>query len=600
MLEAHVGGGRFTLSRIRNYLRQPHIIISLVLLLVLVFIVIIPFIKMVADSVIWQYADRRLSRAARPGSLTLFHWKRIFASNLTQNVLLRPLFNSLSTSLGISAFAMLIGSLLAWVVVRTDLPGRRVVAALAVIPYVIPSYIHALAWLNLFKNDRIGGAAGIFQYVFGVSPPNCVSYGYFPIIFTLAIHYFPYTYLLVSASLKNIDSRLEESGEILGASRSYILKRITFPLVLPALLSSFILTFSRALGIFGTPYFLGSPVRVFTLTTQIYSNITNRITSSGYILAFVLILISSVIIFFNQRIIGKRKSFVTIAGKGFRTSTTSLGKAKYAILVLVVILLIISVLMPFVLILWQTFALYPDNYSLKELTLHFWIGRSNTEFAEGEAGILRNPAILRATWNSVKLALVAAIVSGFIGIFIGYAVVKGRNTRLSNAVEQISFLPYLVPGIAFGALYLSLFTHKIGPIPALYGTFLLIALVCIAKNLPFTGRAGISSMLQIGSELEEASEVTGARWSRGFRKIVLPLTIHGALSGFILVFITVMRELSLIILLVTPETRTLTTMTFRYQEQGYTQFSSAISTLIIIIVVTGELLTRRFVKRETV
>jgi len=600
MLEAHVGGGRFTLSRIRNYLRQPHIIISLVLLLVLVFIVIIPFIKMVADSVIWQYADRRLSRAARPGSLTLFHWKRIFASNLTQNVLLRPLFNSLSTSLGISAFAMLIGSLLAWVVVRTDLPGRRVVAALAVIPYVIPSYIHALAWLNLFKNDRIGGAAGIFQYVFGVSPPNWVSYGYFPIIFTLAIHYFPYTYLLVSASLKNIDSRLEESGEILGASRSYILKRITFPLVLPALLSSFILTFSRALGIFGTPYFLGSPVRVFTLTTQIYSNITNRITSSGYILAFVLILISSVIIFFNQRIIGKRKSFVTIAGKGFRTSTTSLGKAKYAILVLVVILLIISVLMPFVLILWQTFALYPDNYSLKELTLHFWIGRSNTEFAEGEAGILRNPAILRATWNSVKLALVAAIVSGFIGIFIGYAVVKGRNTRLSNAVEQISFLPYLVPGIAFGALYLSLFTHKIGPIPALYGTFLLIALVCIAKNLPFTGRAGISSMLQIGSELEEASEVTGARWSRGFRKIVLPLTIHGALSGFILVFITVMRELSLIILLVTPETRTLTTMTFRYQEQGYTQFSSAISTLIIIIVVTGELLTRRFVKRETV
>jgi iron(III) transport system permease protein len=213
---------------------------------------------------------------------------------------------------------------------------------------------------------------------------------------------------------------------------------------------------------------------------------------------------------------------------------------------------------------------------------------------------LRNPAILRATWNSVRLALVAAVVSGFIGIFIGYAVVKGRNTRLANSVEQISFLPYLVPGIAFGALYLSLFTHKIGPLPALYGTFLLVALVCIAKNLPFTGRAGISSMLQIGSELEEASEVTGARWSRGFRKIVLPLTIHGALSGFILVFITVMRELSLIILLVTPETRTLTTMTFRYQEQGYTQFSSAISALIIIIVVSGELLTRRFVKREMV
>jgi len=594
------GGGFTTLGRIRNYLRQPHIIISLVLLLILVFVVIIPFVKMIVDSLIWHYADRRLSRSAQPGAFTLFHWKRILASNLTQNVLLRPLFNSLSTSLGISLFAMLIGSLLAWLVVRTDLPGRKVISTLAVIPYVIPSYIHALAWLNLFKNDRIGGAAGVFQFIFGVSPPNWISYGHFPIIVTLSIHYFPYTYLLVSAALTNIDSRLEESGQILGASRSYILKRITFPLVMPALLSSFILTFSRALGIFGTPYFLGSPVRVFTLTTQIYSNIINRVTASGYILAFVLIIISSLVIFLNQRIIGKRKSFVTIAGKGFRSSLTSLGKMKYAVLSLVALLLIISVLMPFLLILWQTFALYPDNYSLKQLTLLFWIGKSNTEFAEGEAGLLRNPAILRAAWNSVKLALVAAIISGFIGIFIGYAVVKGRNTKLSNSVEQISFLPYLVPGIAFGALYLSLFTHRIGPIPALYGTFFLVALVCIAKNLPFTGRAGISSMLQIGSELEEASEVSGASWFRGFRKIVLPLTIHGALSGFILVFITVMRELSLIILLVTPETRTLTTMTFRYQEQGYTQFSSAISTLIIIIVVAGELLTKRFVKREMV
>ena len=120
MLEAHMEGGRFTLSRVRNYLRQPHIIISLVLLLVLVFIVIIPFIKMITDSLIWHFSDTRLSRSARPGSFTLFHWKRIFASSLTRNLLLRPLFNSLSTSLGISVLAMLIGSLLAWVVVRTD------------------------------------------------------------------------------------------------------------------------------------------------------------------------------------------------------------------------------------------------------------------------------------------------------------------------------------------------------------------------------------------------------------------------------------------------------------------------------------------------
>jgi len=249
--------------------------------------------------------------------------------------------------------------------------------------------------------------------------------------------------------------------------------------------------------------------------------------------------------------------------------------------------------MPLTLLLWQTFTLYPNDYSFNNLTVLFWISKGDAQFAEGEAGILRNTAILRAAWNSIRLALISSATAGFLGIFIGYAVVKGRNTRLANSVEQISFLPYLVPGIAFGALYLSLFTHRIGPFPALYGIFFLVALVCIAKNLPFTGRAGISSMLQIGNELEEASEVTGARWFRRFRKIILPLSIKGSLSGFLLVFIMMMKELALIILLVTPETRTLTTMTFRYQEQGYVQFSSAISVLIIFIVLAGNLITKK-------
>ena len=588
------------LSRIKNYLRRPHIVISILLLLILLFIVVIPFFKMIKDSFVWHFADIRLSRSAVPGDFTLFHWKRIFASAITRNVLLRPLINSLSTSLSVSLFAMLIGSLLAWLVTRTDLPLRGFVATAAVLPYVIPSYIHALAWINLFKNERIGGAAGVFQFLSGVSPPNWVSYGFFPIVCTLSLHYFPFTFLLVSAALSSIDSRLEESGEVLGASRTHILRRITFPLVFPAFLSSFILTFSRVVGTFGTPYFLGAPVRFFTLSTQIYSNIINRVPAVGYILAFILIAISSLVIYFNQKFIGQRKSFVTISGKGFRASLTPLGKVKYPILVLVVLLLIISVLLPFILLVWQTFTLYPDDYSINHLTPLFWIGKANTAFAEGEAGILRNFDIIKATWNSIKLALVAAVVSGFLGIFIGYAVVKGRNTKLSNTVEQMSFLPYLVPGIAFSALYLSLFTHKIGPIPALYGTFFLVALVCISKNLPFTGRAGIASMLQIGSELEEASETLGARWSMRFRRIILPLSIQGALSGFILVFITVMRELSLIILLVTPKTRTLTTMTFRYQEQGYTQFSSAISVLIIIIVIAGELFSKKLGRKTTI
>ena len=208
--------------------------------------------------------------------------------------------------------------------------------------------------------------------------------------------------------------------------------------------------------------------------------------------------------------------------------------------------------------------------------------------------------ILGAAWNSVKLSILVALLTGMFGIFIGYAVVKGRKTFLSSVLEQQSFLPYLIPSIAFGAIYLSLFTRKIGPIPSLYGTFLLLVLVCMAKNLPFSARSGISSMLQVAGELEESAIMVGASWQKRFRKIILPLTLSGSISGFILAFIATMRELSLIILLVTPATRTLTTMTFRYVEQGYSQFADAIIMLIVFLVISGEILARKMGKREMI
>ncbi len=596
IMERKTPGLRACIGRIRNYIRRPHIVMSIFLLFILTFLVIIPVVKMFYISFVWQVEDVRLSREAVPGSFTLFHWKRVFNSVLSDNILWTPLKNTLLTGAGVSFLALLIGIFMAWLVARTDIPFRKFIAAAAVIPYMVPSYIHALSWLTLLKNEKVGGVSGIFQYLTGIAPPDWISYGMFPIIITLSLHYFPYSFLLVSAALKSIDSRLEESGEILGASRWYILRRITLPLVTPAILSSFILTFSRTIGIFGTPYFLGSPVRFFTLPTQIYSSINNRNSASGFILAFVLIGISSFIIYMNQRMVGERKSFVTIGGKGFAVTRTPLGKSRFCIMPLVFFIILISAILPVLLLAVETISLYPGNYSLKNLTLLFWFGQGGTSFAEGEAGILRNPAILQTAWNSIKLAVISSLLAGFLGIFIGYAVVKGRRERLPKMLEQISFLPYLVPGIAFGALYLALFTQRIGPIPALYGTFTLLVLINAAKELPFSSRAGISSMLQIGAELEEASEIAGAKWGYSFRKIILPLSIRSAVSGFILVFITVMRELALVILLVTPKTRTLTTMTFRYQEQGYAQFSSAISLLVIVIIFTGSYLANKITK----
>ncbi|MHB8773024.1 MAG: ABC transporter permease [Syntrophales bacterium] len=586
-------------NRLGLKLRQPQVILGLLLVLILTGLVVVPFLQLVHDTAVWQEADRRISRSAEPGAWTLFHYLRVFASPLSVNIFYRPLLHSLATSLAISLTAMFLGGVMAWLVVRTDMPFKKTIGAFAVIPYVLPSYTLALAWLDFFKNERIGGSVGICSWLFGITPPDWLAYGFIPIVITLSLHYYPFTYLLVSGALVSLDSNLEESGEVLGASRFRILRRITFPLVLPALISAFILTFSRAVGTFGTPYFLGAPVRYFTLATTIYTSIINRTPAVAYIGALVLIVISMVIIYLNQKVIGE-KSFVTIAGKGLRRRLTPLGAWRWPAFSLMTALIGLAVFVPLLLLFWQTLMLFPNDYSPGNLTLHYWVGRSQADLAEGESGILLNAQILGAAWNSIRLSVIVALITGMMGILIGYAVVKGRKTRLAALLEQGSFLPYLIPSIAFGAIYLALFSHSLGPLPPLYGTFFLLVLVCVAKNLPFSARSGISSMMQVAGELEEAGMMAGATWLQRFRRIILPLTLAGSLSGFILAFISTMRELSLIILLITPETRTLTTMTFRYVEQGYSQFADAIILLIVLLVVAGEFLARRIGKRETI
>ncbi len=579
--------------RASRKLTRPHVILGIVLIAAMLYFVLTPLYIMIKTTITWQPEDSRLARGVVPGELTFFHYARVFNSIISDAMLWTPLKNTLITSMGVSVLALFVGVLLAWLVVRTDLPGRKFVASVAIIPYMLPSWTIALAWIVVFKNERIGGAIGFFQAATGIAPPDWLSYGPVPIIITLSMHFYAFAFLLVSGALNSLDARLEESGEILGAGRWQVLARITFPLVIPAILSAFILTFSRAMGSFGTPAFLGNPIRYYVLSTTLYNNIQSRLQADGFVLCLVLITISIVTLYFNQRIIGIRKSYVTIAGKGFTSTPVRLGAYKYPIWALVCLFLVIVVFAPLVFLAYQTLMGHNNDYSLANLTLHFWIGESNPKIADGIEGILRSSQLWSSAWNSVALAAVTAMVTASIGILLGYAVVKGRGTLLSKIVEQMAFLPYLMPSIAFGAIYLGMFAKPIGPLPALYGTFWLLVVVTVVKNLPYSSRSGTAAMLQVGGELEEAAFVAGSSWFNRFRQVILPLCTSGLVSGFLLTFITAMRELSLIILLVTPATRTLPTLTFRYAEQGYHQPGDAITLFLVVIILVTEWLVRR-------
>jgi iron(III) transport system permease protein len=548
--------------------------------------------QIIHDALTYQSYDLAYRPDAEVGAFTLFHLDRVFVQPISKALFIRPLLNSLAMGVSVTIIGVSVGSLLAWLMVRTNIRFKGVFGAMLVIPYMMPSWVMALAWISLFKNDRIGGAEGLLTYLFDVRPPDWVSYGFFPIVITLSLHYYAYAYLLISGALVTVDSELEEAGATCGMGRWQRLWRITMPLLMPALGSAIVLTFIRILGTFGTPALLGLPVRFFTFSTQIYASINARNSGDAFVLALVLIIMAITFIWINSRIIGVRKSFVTMTGKGFRSRETDLGGWRWLATGFVIFFLIITVFLPLTLLLWESLTLNAGDYSLSKLTTYFWIGEGNVNLAYGEAGVLRNNGILDALGNSIKLGFSAALFNGFLGLLVGYAVVRGRGLRLSKWLEGVAFAPYIFPSIALGAIYIGMFSTSIGPMPALYGTFAILVLITVVKNLPFTSRTGIAAMLQIDKSLEETARVQGIGWFRRMFNIIIPLSMSGLVAGMLLTFITAMRELSLIILLLSPNNMVLTGVIFSYQEQDMAQHSGAVTLLLVLIIISISVLVR--------
>ncbi len=555
-------------------------------------LVVLPFLQLLEATVTWSEADLRLDPGLEPGTRTLAHWKRTLAGPVSRNAFYQPLANSLVTSVTSAALALVLGTALAWLVARTDLPGSRWLQTVAVIPFIMPSWTLALAWLAAFRTDAAGGGS-LFHYLTGTSPPDWLAYGPIPIVLVLALHYFPFAFLLLVPAFRSVDASLEEAAELTGAPLWLVWRRVLFLLVLPAVLSAFVLTFSRTLGAFATPYLLGAPVRYYTLATILYAHLTTGAVAQGYVVAIVLLLISAAAVYLGQRLLGARRGYVTVGGRGVRPRQVQLGHWRRAVGVLTWSLALLVVAAPLFLLLWESLMKYPDDYSLRNLTLHFWIGGSQPPLADGEPGILRNRSILAAAANSLRLAVSVSCLTALAGVFVAQLIVRCRGTVAGLLLDQLTFLPYLIPSIALGAIYLAASLRPWGPVPPLYGTFSVLVLACAIKYLPFSVRATTAALLQLSTELQEAAAVAGAPARLQLRRIVLPLLAPSIVSGGLLAFVSAMRELSLIVLLTTPAHRTLTMTTFRYTEQGLPQFADAIILFLVLLTVLGELAARR-------
>ena len=572
--------------------KNPYNVMLAISVLMMFYLIIIPLGQMIMQTFTLAAADVRRVEGATVGSWTLYYWKRVLFSAISKKMLWQPLANSLLIGMSTGIVGVTIGSLFAWLMVKSDIPHKKFFSIALIVPYMLPSWCKAMAWLTIFKNTRTGGSPGLLAYL-GINAPDWFVYGPVPIILVLTIHYYAYSYLLVSASLRSVSSELEEMGQIIGANKKTILTRITFPLVLPAILSAFIMTFSKVMGTFGVPSILGLNISYYTVSTTLYNSIQNGQNRVAYVISLILIIIASGTIFLNQKLIGTRKSYSTIGGKGSRSNLIALGKWQKPIVVVLLLFVLVAVVIPVVVLLYQSFMLETGNYSLSNLTTHYWVGDSVPTIDQGEPGIFKNSQFFTYVKNTIKLVVFTSFFATIFGQFIGYVNSRGRAKLSGKFVEQLVFIPYLIPSIAFGAMYLSLFAtsqtltlfgHAFTVIPSLYGTFVILVLIAVVKNLPFASRAGTSNMLQISVELEEAGQVVNAGFFRRFMKILFPLSKGGMFSGFILVFVNIIKELDLIVLLMTPNQQTLPYMAYSYTSENLIQLSSAVTIVMFAMV----------------
>ncbi len=568
----------------RNWAGDPTATLGLLLTIVAAYFILAPVLLMLWDSVTVDFADQ--VRTGLPeGAFTTYYIERALFSRISKYIFWIPLGNTALISLIVICSTLLIGGLLGWLVSRTDLLGRRWFSTALIVPYMVPSWTFALAWMTIFKNRTMGGLPGWFESL-GFTPPNWLAYGFLPIAVILSLHYVPFVILLVGNALRQFDSQMEEAARTLGASPLVVARKIIFPLLRPSIISASTLVFAKCLGDVGVTYIIGAPVKLDLLATSLLRTISTGQSGMSAIIAGAIVILGATSVLIDMKLLKAAQRFVTIGSKGSLHRTTELGKWKWPAFGFASGFVFVGAVVPMAALFLTTVMRMPGIFTRENFTLDFWIGRDLLTTALPQ-GILITPDFWMAAWNTVWMVGLASIGAGLLGLLVGYIVARSPLRILGAFLKQVTFLPYLVPGIAFAAAYLSMFAVPRGPIPSFYGTGYILVVALLASQMPFASRSGIAAMMQMGKDPEEAARITGAGWWRRAISIVLPIHRGALVSGILLPFISGIKGLSLVILLAVPGTDLLTTYAVRLVDFGYTQAANAVSIMICIVAFAG-------------
>ena len=487
------------------------------------------------------------------------------------------LANSLIACGGGTALAVVIGLTFSWVVVRTNTPGKRFIAAASMLPLFVPPLVAAVAWSILASPKT--GLLNTFLASMSIDWRfNAYSMGGLICIF--GIYYAPYVYMFTASALRNMDPSLEEAAEVTGATALRTMFTVTFPLIAPAILSGMLLSFIVMLGIYGIPAVLGTPGDIPVLTTYIFklTNWSPPLYSTAASVAIILMVVTGFLVWLQHRVTSRR-SYTTVAGKAFRPALLNLGPWRYLTLGLAVVYLFVVVVLPTLALAVAGFRRFLFIRDLPGLfdTRQYGLMHFERLFA--------NPLALRSIYNTMEVGLITALVGGVLAFAIGYTINR-TSLPARRSIDVISTLPVAIPGLVIGVAYLWAW---IGLPGGLYGTIWILALAFIARFMPDTVKALSTSLLQIHRELEEAAWICGKGLLGTIRSIVLPLARPGVIAATTLLFILAIRELGSSLFLYTSNTMVMAVLLLDYYEGGNIGITAAFSLvqMVLLAVVIG-------------
>ena len=499
--------------------------------------------------------------------------------------------NTLIIGLGTTFWANFLGVGMAWVIARTNTPFRRLLEAVIILPYVVPSYLLAVAYIFLLS-PRIGSLnqfviIPLSQYLPLLNGPISI-YSFWGIVFVKGISYAPLCFLMTSAAFRNFDPSLEDAARMSGAGVFTTLRTVTLPMLAPSVTASMLLIFTKGLETFSVPAFLGLPASppIFVFSTRIWQALSMQSPANyglATALATTLILVAGTGLIIQRKATGMQEKFTTITGQGFNPRRFDLGPWRWITFFLAILLLTVSIVLPFaVLFIASVSSLWIGDFFFLSENINFTL--------QHYRDLLQMSDFVTAVTNSFLLATFGAFFGMLFASLTSYYVLRVDRedsryiSSTSDLMDQITYVPAAVPGIvlAVGFLWFVLTVPSFG----LYNSLWLLGLAYIARELPFGTRTTHGAMSQVGEELEEQARVAGAGWLTTIKDIILPVISTNFASGYLLLFMSMMRNLSVSILLYGQDSIVIAVLIFNMKLTGNYEALAALGVVLIAITLT--------------